>query len=209
MSMTADEVLDRSPVIPVLAVSELAHAAPLAQALCAGGLQVLEVTLRTAAGLQVIQAMRQAVPHAIVGAGTITSPADLTRAVEAGAQFVITPGLTPALLDAAAGASVPVLPGVATASELMVARAAGLNRLKLFPAVPAGGLGLLKALHGPFPDVRFCPTGGILPDTAPAFLALPNVACVGGSWLAPPTVLAKEDWTGIEDLARQAAALRG
>lgn len=207
MALSAAAVLTASPVIPVLSVPDAQLAPDLARALTAGGLRVLEVTLRTDAALKALAAMRTAVPDAIIGAGTVTSPEQLSQAIDAGAQFVITPGLTPALIEAAPAARVPVLPGVATASELMTARAAGLTCLKFFPAEPAGGVALLKALAGPFPDVRFCPTGGITPVNAPAYLALPTVACVGGSWLAPAEALAAGDWTRIEDLARIAASL--
>lgn len=209
MSLTAETVLHTSPVIPVLTVAQISHAAPLAQALVAGGLKVLEITLRTPAALDAIRAMRAAVPDAIVGAGTITNPAELDAAIEAGSQFIITPGLTPALLEAIPSAPVPVLPGVATASELMTARAAGLTHLKFFPAEAAGGIAMLQSFAGPFSDVSFCPTGGITLQTAPLYLALPNVACVGGSWLSPQDKLAQADWPGIEALARAAAALKG
>jgi 2-dehydro-3-deoxyphosphogluconate aldolase/(4S)-4-hydroxy-2-oxoglutarate aldolase len=181
---------------------------PLARALVAGGVRVLEVTLRTAAGLPSIRAIAQSVPEAIVGVGTLTQPDEFAAAREAGARFAVSPGLSPALVSAASTSGLPWLPGVMTPSDVLVARAAGLYQLKLFPAQQAGGLNMLKALYGPFPEVVFCPTGGITPGTAPDFLALPNVACVGGSWLTPKEALAAGDWTTITRLASQAASLR-
>jgi 2-dehydro-3-deoxyphosphogluconate aldolase/(4S)-4-hydroxy-2-oxoglutarate aldolase len=202
------ELMQLSPVIPVLAVARLEHAAPLAQALARGGLKVLEVTLRTACALEVITAMREAVPDAVVGAGTLTRAYDFAPAERAGAQFGVTPGLTPALIAAAGTVRFPLLPGVMTPAELIAARAAGYDACKLFPAQQAGGVGMLRALAGPFPDCVFCPTGGVSRENAPEFLALPNVLCVGGSWLAPRELLAAEDWSRIETLARDAASLR-
>ncbi|MDE2305181.1 MAG: bifunctional 4-hydroxy-2-oxoglutarate aldolase/2-dehydro-3-deoxy-phosphogluconate aldolase [Gammaproteobacteria bacterium] len=206
--MNIRDIVGRAPVIPVLTVNELAHAVPLARALAAGGLPVLEVTLRTKVALAAIEAMRKAVPEAIVGAGTLTRPADFPAAERAGAQFAVTPGLTPELASAARGARFPLLPGVMTPSELIAARQAGYEVLKLFPALPAGGVAMLRSLAGPFPDALFCPTGGITRASAAEFLALPNVACVGGSWFAPADRLAAGDWEAIEALARDAAALR-
>jgi 2-dehydro-3-deoxyphosphogluconate aldolase/(4S)-4-hydroxy-2-oxoglutarate aldolase len=206
--MTIDDIVGLAPVIPVLTVEDIAHAVPLARALSAGGLRVLEITLRTPAALAVIEAMRKAVPEAVVGVGTLTRPSDFAAADRAGAQFGVSPGLTPELASAARGARFPLLPGVMTPTELMAARSAGFSVLKLFPAQQAGGLGMLQALGAPFPDVRFCPTGGISRATAADFLALPNVACVGGSWVAPRAMMASGDWAGIEALARDAAALR-
>lgn len=201
------EVMCVGPVIPVLVIEDLTRAVPLAQALVAGGVRVLEVTLRTPVALAAIRAMADEVPEAIVGVGTLTRPEDFTEARDAGACFGVSPGLTPALIEAAKESGLPLLPGVMTPSEVMTARAAGFHQLKLFPAQPAGGIDLLKALAGPFPDVIFCPTGGISAETAPEFLALPNVGCVGGSWLTPKTALAAEDWSVITALAQQAAAL--
>jgi 2-dehydro-3-deoxyphosphogluconate aldolase/(4S)-4-hydroxy-2-oxoglutarate aldolase len=206
--MTIDDIVGLAPVIPVLTVEDIAHAVPLARALSAGGLRVLEITLRTPAALAVIEAMRKAVPEAVVGVGTLTRPSDFAAADRAGAQFGVSPGLTPELASAARGARFPLLPGVMTPTELMAARSAGFSVLKLFPAQQAGGLGMLQTLGAPFPDVRFCPTGGISRATAADFLALPNVACVGGSWVAPRAMMASGDWAGIEALARDAAALR-
>src|ERR1700686_1018055 len=197
-----------APVIPVLTITDLATAVPLARALAAGGLCVLEITLRTPVALAAIEAMRKAVPDAIVGVGTLTRAADFAAADRAGAQFGVPPGLTPELGSASRGARFPLLPGVMTQTELITARAAGFNVLKLFPAQQAGGVGMLQALGAPFPDVLFCPTGGITRATAAEYLALPNVVCVGGSWLAPKAMLAAADWSGIEALARDAASLR-
>ena len=207
-SQTIRRILDLSPVIPVITIRDLAQAIPLAQALVAGGLRVLEVTLRTSAGLAAIEAMRRAVPDAVVGVGTLLDAAQVKAADAAGAQFGVSPGLTPALADAADSVAWPLLPGVMTPSELIAARARGYTACKLFPAQQAGGIGMLKALHAVFPDVVFCPTGGISRQTAPDFLALPNVRCVGGSWLVPDEALAQGDWSAIEALARDAARLR-
>jgi 2-dehydro-3-deoxyphosphogluconate aldolase / (4S)-4-hydroxy-2-oxoglutarate aldolase len=202
------EIVGLAPVIPVLTITDLEHAVPLARALCAGGLRVLEVTLRTPSALAAIEAMRKAVPDAVVGVGTLTRPVDFAAADRAGAQFGVTPGLTPELAAASRGARFPLLPGVMTPTELIAARNAGFNVLKLFPAEQAGGIGMLRALGAPFPDVLFCPTGGITRATAPEYLALSNVVCVGGSWVAPGAMLAAGDWRGIETLARDAASLK-
>jgi 2-dehydro-3-deoxyphosphogluconate aldolase/(4S)-4-hydroxy-2-oxoglutarate aldolase len=202
------DIVALAPVIPVLTVTELEHAVPLARALAAGGLRVLEVTLRTRVALSVVEAMRKAVPEAVVGVGTLTRAVDFAAADRAGAQFGVTPGLTPELAAAARGARFPLLPGVMTPTELIAARNQGFTVLKLFPAQQAGGVGMLKALGAPFPDVSFCPTGGITRATAAEFLALSNVVCVGGSWLAPRELLGAGDWAGIEALARDAAGLR-
>jgi 2-dehydro-3-deoxyphosphogluconate aldolase / (4S)-4-hydroxy-2-oxoglutarate aldolase len=202
------ELLCLGPVIPVIVVEDAEHAVPLARALVAGGVRVLEVTLRTPAGLPAIRAIAREVPEAIVGVGTLTQPDEFSAARDAGAQFAVSPGLTPALVDAARATGLPWLPGVMTPSDVIAARAAGLRQLKLFPAEQAGGLGMLKALHGPFPDVLFCPTGGVTPNTAPQFLALPNVPCVGGSWLTPSAAVAAGDWNAITALAKQASSLR-
>ena len=206
--MDIRDIVGLAPVIPVLTVTELDHAVPLARALAAGGLRVLEVTLRSPVALAAIAAMRKAVPEAIVGVGTLTRAVDFAGADRAGAQFGVSPGLTPELAAAARGARFPLLPGVMTPTELIAARAQGFSVLKLFPAQQAGGIGMLQALGAPFPDVLFCPTGGITRGTAPDFLALPNVACVGGSWVAPRQLLERGDWAGIEELARDAASLR-
>lgn len=206
--MDIRDIVGLAPVIPVLTVNELEHAVPMARALAAGGLRVLEVTMRTPVALAAIEAMRKAVPEAIVGVGTLTRAVDFAGASRAGAQFGVTPGLTPELAAAARGARFPLLPGVMTPTELIAARAQGYTVLKLFPAQQAGGIGMLQALGAPFPDVLFCPTGGITRSTAPDYLALANVACVGGSWVAPRNLLESRDWAAIEQLARDAAGLR-
>ena len=202
------DIMHASAVIPVIAIDELAHAVPLAKALVAGGIRVLEVTLRTAHGLAAIRAIADAVPAAIVGVGTLTKPEEFVAARDAGAVFGVSPGLTAELISAARSSGLPLLPGVMTPSEVMVARAAGFLQLKLFPAVPAGGVGMLNAIAGPLPDVTFCPTGGISVETAPAFLACDNVACVGGSWLTPKDAIRAGDWARITALATAASALR-
>lgn len=196
-----------APVIPVLVVDEVAQAVPLARALVAGGLPVLEVTLRTEAALDVIAAMAT-VPGARVGAGTVLDRDAAMRARDAGAAFAVSPGATGALIDACGDAALPLLPGAATASEVMALLDRGYRALKFFPAGPAGGPAMLKALGGPLPMARFCPTGGIGPTNAGDYLALPNVLCVGGSWVAPPDAVKAGDWGRIERLAREAAALR-
>lgn len=203
--MTIADLLNRVPVIPVLTIEDPATAVPLAQALVAGGLPVLEVTLRTSAALEAIGAMAE-VAGAIVGAGTITRPEQFEQARSAGAIFAATPASTLALLSTAAEAEIAVLPGVMTPSEALSALALGFDHLKLFPSGPAGGPELLKALAGPLPQIRFCPTGGIGADNMVDYLALPNVACVGGSWMAPADRIAAGDWDGIRQLAEQAVA---
>ena len=200
-------ILALAPVIPVLTIERLEHAVPLAKALCAGGLRVLEVTLRTPAALAAIEAMRKAVPEAIVGVGTLARPQDFVDAARAGAQFGVSPGLTVDLANAAKQCGFPLLPGIMTPSELIAGLGWGFNTFKLFPAQQAGGIGMLKALGAPFPDVQFCPTGGITRATAPDFLALPNVVCVGGSWVAPAEKVRAGEWRAIEELARDAASL--
>ncbi len=205
--MNIREIMARAPVIPVLTIERESDAVPLARALCAGGLTVLEVTLRTAAALGAITAMRKAVPEAIVGAGTLTRPEDFKRVAEAGGQFAVTPGLTDELAQAGKQAPFPLLPGIATASELLAARAAGYSALKFFPAEPAGGTAMLAAFAPVFQDVVFCPTGGITRESAPRYLALANVLCVGGSWITPSAALKSGDWSQIETLARDAVGL--
>lgn len=201
------DILARGPVVPVLVVEDLQHAAPLARALVAGGLGVLEVTLRTKVALRAIEAMRAAVPDATIGAGTLTRPEEFADALSAGAQFAVTPGYTPALGEAAARAGVALLPGVMTPAEIITARSAGHHALKFFPAEPAGGAAMLRAFAGPFPDVKFCPTGGVTLERALQYLELSNVVCIGGSWLAPRALLERGDWVTIERLAREAAGL--
>ncbi|MEO7775755.1 MAG: bifunctional 4-hydroxy-2-oxoglutarate aldolase/2-dehydro-3-deoxy-phosphogluconate aldolase [Steroidobacteraceae bacterium] len=206
--MNIRDIMKMAPVIPVLTVTKLEHAVPLARALAGGGLTVLEVTLRTPVALEVIAAMRAAVPGAIVGVGTITRPEQFGQAENAGSQFGVTPGLTSALAAAAGTVKFPLLPGIMTPSELIAARAQGFSACKLFPAQQAGGVAMLKALGAVFGDVVFCPTGGVSRQNAAEFLALPNVLCVGGSWVAPADLIEQGDWAGIEALARDAAGIR-
>lgn len=201
------ELMRLGPVIPVLTIERSDDAAPLARALAAGGLHVLEVTLRTPVALEIIARLAWEVPEVIVGAGTVLNADDFERAIQAGSRFVVTPGLTKRLIKAAAQSDVPLLPGVATASELMRGLDAGLTHFKFFPAETSGGVAALKALHGPFAAARFCPTGGITAELAPDYLALPNVLCVGGGWVAPADVIAAGDWEKITALAGAAAAL--
>jgi len=205
--MKIADVCRLAPVIPVLIVEEVAQAAPLARALVAGGLRALEVTLRTPVALDVIRAMTDAAPDAVVGAGTLRTPADVRDAVAAGARFGVSPGLSARVLDAAEEAGLPTMPGVATPSEAMAGAERGLEFLKFFPAEANGGAGVLKAWVSPLPDLRFCPTGGIGLSSAPDYLALPNVVCVGGSWVAPTSRVAAADWDGVARLAREAAGL--
>ena len=205
--MTLLEIMRTSPVIPVIAIDKFDYAVPLAKALVAGGIRVLEVTLRTEHGLPAIQAMVEEVPGAIVGVGTLTQPEEFTAARDAGAMFGVSPGLTPSLAEAAKKSGLPLLPGVMTPSEAMAAREQGFRQLKLFPAVPAGGVGMLNAIAGPLADIIFCPTGGISQETAPQFLACKNVACVGGSWLTPKDAMAAGDWVRITALAQAASVL--
>lgn len=206
--MNVLQIMRTGPVIPVIVIERLEDAVPLARALVAGGIRVLELTLRTPVALKAIEAIANEVEGAITGVGTITRAEDFDAALKAGALFGVSPGLTPELIAAARDSALPLLPGVMTPSDVIAARAAGFTELKLFPAQQAGGVGMLKALGGPFPDVRFCPTGGIGAATAPDFLALPNVACVGGSWLTPADAIAAGDWGRITALARGTAALR-
>ena len=191
------ELLALGRVIPVITIDRLEDAVPLARALVAGGVRLLEITLRTPAGLAGAEAIIRQVPEAVVGIGTVLTPADLQRAIDLGARFALSPGATPALLDAAAAASIPFLPGVATASELMEAMARGFDTAKFFPASSAGGLAYLKALAGPFPQARFCPTGGVTEANAAEWLAQPNVVAVGGSWLTPIAEIAAGQWDAI------------
>jgi 2-dehydro-3-deoxyphosphogluconate aldolase/(4S)-4-hydroxy-2-oxoglutarate aldolase len=202
------ELVAFGPVIPVIVLQRVEHAVPMARALVAGGVRVLEVTLRTPVALACMAAIAREVPEAIVGAGTLRTAADVRAARDAGCQFGVSPGYTSEIGAACREAQLPLLPGVATASEVMAANSDGLVFLKFFPATAAGGVAMLKALAGPFPDVVFCPTGGITPETAPQFLALPNVKVCGGSWLTPPDALARGDWAAITHLAREASALR-
>jgi 2-dehydro-3-deoxyphosphogluconate aldolase/(4S)-4-hydroxy-2-oxoglutarate aldolase len=205
---SVDAILTRAPVLPVLAIDRLEDAVSLARTLVDAGLLVLEITLRTDAALAAIGAIAREVPGALVGAGTVLTPDQLDAVAAAGAMFAIAPGCTAALYAAAADARIPFIPAVATASEIMQGLAHGHRRFKFFPAVPAGGIGALKAFAGPFADVRFCPTGGIDAGSAPAFLALPNVITVGGSWMVPAAALAARDWATIGRLTAEASALR-
>ncbi|MFC7906097.1 bifunctional 4-hydroxy-2-oxoglutarate aldolase/2-dehydro-3-deoxy-phosphogluconate aldolase [Streptomyces nigra] len=200
-------VLDLAPVVPVVVVDDPSDAVPLARALVAGGLRAIEVTLRTPGALDAIRAVADAVPEAVVGAGTVLTPEQVRRSVEAGARFLVSPGWTDSLLDAMRASGVPYLPGVSTASEVLALLERGVRELKFFPAEAAGGTAYLKSLYGPLPQVRFCPTGGIRPGSAPDYLALPNVACVGGSWMLPADAVAARDWARVETLAREAAGL--
>lgn len=206
--MQTIELAAHGPVIPVIVLQDVAHAVPMAEALLAGGVRVLEITLRTTAALASMEAIARALPDAIVGAGTLRTAADVQAARDAGCRFGVSPGYTQAIGRACHDAGLPLLPGVATAGEVMAAQDDGLAFLKFFPATAAGGIPMLKALAGPFADLRFCPTGGITPQTAPEFLALPNVAVCGGSWLTPADALAAGDWPRITRLAREATALR-
>jgi len=203
MTQAIEQIMRTAPVIPVLVIDEVAHAEPVARALVAGGLTVLEVTLRTPAAIEVIAAMKR-VPGAIVGAGTVLNPQDLSAAIHAGAEFIVSPGLTEPLGKAAVASGIPFLPGVANAADIMRGLDLGLDRFKFFPAETSGGRPALKALAGPFGDVRFCPTGGITLASAPEWLALDPVLCVGGSWIVPRGV---PDPGAIEAAARQAAEL--
>jgi len=195
------------PVIPVVVIEQAAHAVPMARALLAGGVRVIEVTLRTPAAIAAIAAIAQSIPDVIVGAGTVRSDADARAALAAGARFAVTPGISPRVAAACREIGLALLPGVATASEVMLAADHGFRLLKFFPASAAGGLGVLKAWASVFADVSFCPTGGITAASAPDYLALANVKVVGGSWLTPPDALASADWPRIERLAREAASL--
>ncbi|MEV4089627.1 bifunctional 4-hydroxy-2-oxoglutarate aldolase/2-dehydro-3-deoxy-phosphogluconate aldolase [Nonomuraea fuscirosea] len=201
-------LLDLAPVIPVVVIDDVETAVPLARALVAGGLPAIEVTLRTPAAREAIARIAAEVPEATVGAGTVRTADDISASVAAGARFLVSPGTTPSLVEALEASGVPFLPGAVTVSEAMALAERGIKELKFFPAEAAGGVTYLKSLGGPLPDVRFCPTGGIRVETAPDYLALPNVGCVGGTWLTPADALASGDWTRVEKLAAEAAALR-
>nr|WP_199043674.1 bifunctional 4-hydroxy-2-oxoglutarate aldolase/2-dehydro-3-deoxy-phosphogluconate aldolase [Dyella sp. ASV24] len=203
-----ESTLRLAPVVPVVIIEDARHAVPMARALVAGGIPAIEVTLRTPAALDAIKAIAEEVEGAVVGVGTVLSAKDLRAAHKAGAKFAVSPGVSPGLLDAADDSELPLLPGAATASEVMALLERGYRFLKFFPAVPAGGHKLLGAWASPLPQITFCPTGGISLSSAPEFLSLPNVVCVGGSWLTPADKLRSGDWAGIEALAREAAALR-
>lgn len=206
-SLSALQVMQDAPVIPVIVLTDVAHAVPMARALVAGGIRMLEVTLRTPQALACMEAIAKEVPGAVVGAGTLRSPQDAAAAAKAGAQFAVSPGYTRAMGQACRDHGLSLLPGVATGSEIMMAQEDGYNALKFFPAMQAGGPAMLKAWAGPFWDVQFCPTGGVTPGNALDFLSLPNVTCVGGSWLVPADALVQGDWSRIEALAREASQL--
>jgi 2-dehydro-3-deoxyphosphogluconate aldolase/(4S)-4-hydroxy-2-oxoglutarate aldolase len=206
--LTALDVMRDAPVIPVIVLNDVAHAVPLARALVAGGIRMLEVTLRTPQALQCIEAIAKEVPEAVAGAGTIRTAADAQASALAGAKFGVSPGYTRSVGKACHELGLPLLPGVATGGEIMMAQEDGYQQLKFFPAVQAGGLAMLKAWQGPFGDVSFCPTGGIHLGNAPEFLALSNVACVGGSWIVPTDAIQAGDWGRIEQLARDASRLQ-
>ena len=205
--LTALQVMQDAPVIPVIVLSDVAHAVPLARALVAGGVRMLEVTLRTPQALACIEAIAKAVPQAVVGAGTVRTPSDAQAAADAGARFAVSPGYTAKLGQACRDAGLALLPGVATSSEILLAQEDGFTELKFFPAMQAGGAAMLKAWSGPFWDVWFCPTGGVTLQNAPELLALPNVVCVGGSWLVPGDAVASGDWARITQLAADTKCL--
>lgn len=204
-----EEIMTSSPVIPVIVINDLDDAVPMAKALVAGGLKVLEVTLRTEHGLAAIRKIKQELPEAIVGAGTVITAEDAENSVAAGAEFLVSPGHTDALVDRALELNVPILPGVATPSEAMNMLAKGIRHLKFFPAEAVGGLKVLKAIAGPLPQLRFCPTGGINPEKAVDYLAQKNILCVGGSWMLEKSDIADKNWDAIERKAREAASLAG
>lgn len=207
-NLTSRHVMLDAPVIPVIVLHDIAHAVPLARALLAGGIRMLEVTLRTPQALACMEAIARAVPEVVVGAGTVRSAADAQAAAMAGAQFVVSPGYTRAVGMACRELGMPLLPGVATGSEIMMAQEDGLTELKFFPAMQAGGTAMLKAWHGPFGDVSFCPTGGVTLQNARELLTLPNVLCVGGSWLVPTDAISQGDWSRITRLAQDSLQLK-
>lgn len=206
-SKTVSDIVRLGPVIPVLAFDTVEQGEHVSRALHAGGVKVLEITLRTPAGLEAIQRASQLADDIVVGVGTITKPEHCALAKKAGAQFGVSPGLTREIHQASLDAGLPLLPGVMTPTDIIVAMELGYEIVKFFPAVPAGGLNMLQAFHGPFPTLKFCPTGGISAESAPTFLALPNVVCVGGSWLTPKAALAAKDWAEVTRLARAASEL--
>ena len=205
--MKGTSVLDLSPVIPVVVLHDVDSAAPLARALVDGGVGVIELTLRTPVALEAMERIAAEVPEIVIGAGTVVDPDQAKAAAAAGAQFLVSPGATPALLDAMADTGLTLLPGCATISEALALRERGLTELKFFPAQASGGAAYLASVHGPLPDLRFCPTGGITPANAPDYLALPNVGCVGGTWLTPADAVAQRDWARITALAAAAGDL--
>lgn len=202
-------LLDLVPVVPVVVLEDLDAAVPVARALAEGGVPVVELTLRTPVALEAVRRIAEEVPEVVIGAGTVVDPGQAKQAADAGAQFLVSPGSTPRLLEEMADTGLPFLPGVATVSEVLALLERGITQMKLFPAEAVGGRALLKAVASPVPAARFCPTGGITPATAPDYLALPNVGCVGGSWLTPPDVIARRDWATVRDLGAATVALRG
>ncbi|PKV90709.1 2-dehydro-3-deoxyphosphogluconate aldolase/(4S)-4-hydroxy-2-oxoglutarate aldolase [Amycolatopsis echigonensis] len=205
---TGTDLLALSPVMPVVVIDDVDDAVPTARALLAGGIGVIELTLRTPVALTAIERVAAEVPDIVVGVGTVTSPEQAKQAADAGAKFLVTPGCTDAVLDAAFATGLPFLPGASTVSEAMRLAERGLSALKFFPAEASGGAAFLKAIDGPLPQLQFCPTGGITVSSAPSYLALPNVGCVGGSWLTPAKLLAAKDFAAVEKLAAEAAAMR-
>lgn len=199
-------LFEMGPVVPVIVIKDIADAVPMAKALLAGGIKVLEVTLRTPVALDAIRLLAEQVPDAVVGAGTVTTAAQLHQVAEAGAKFAISPGLTRELLQAGKDAAIPLIPGIASISELMEGTGLGYSHFKFFPAEAAGGVKTLKSIHGPFADIRFCPTGGINEKNFLDYLALPNVSCVGGSWIVPDDAVAAKDWGRITELCKAAVA---
>lgn len=207
MTIDIKDIMQTSPVVPVMVIENLDDAVPLAKALVDGGLKVLEITLRTEPALQAIKAIKEAVPDAIVGAGTIINTETLQASIDAGAEFIVTPGSTPSIIDAALASGIPILPGINTPSEAMVLLEKGITAMKFFPAEAAGGIPMLKSIAGPLPQIQFCPTGGVNPKNAPDYLALKNVACVGGSWMAPADLVSAGDWAEIKRRAQEASQL--
>jgi 2-dehydro-3-deoxyphosphogluconate aldolase / (4S)-4-hydroxy-2-oxoglutarate aldolase len=207
-TLTPEDVLKLTPVLPVVTIEDAASAAPLAHALLAGGIRTIEVTLRTPAALDAIRAIAQNAPEMIVGAGTVLTADDLDAAIAAGARYALSPGGTPKLMKAASKRAIPFIPGVATSSEIQRGLELGYTHFKLFPAEQLGGPAALKAIAGPLPQARFCPTGGVRAETAASYLALANVLCVGGSWIAPADKISAADWAGIEAAAKATAALK-
>ncbi|BAJ02285.1 bifunctional 4-hydroxy-2-oxoglutarate aldolase/2-dehydro-3-deoxy-phosphogluconate aldolase [Shewanella violacea] len=203
-SLQPQDIFKRSPIVPVMVINKIEDAVPLARALVAGGISVLEVTLRTPCALEAITKIAKEVPDALVGAGTVLNEEQLQQAVDAGAQFIITPGATPSLLEAAMAGNIPLIPGVASISEVMVGMSLGYTNFKFFPAEASGGVNALKAFSGPLADIRFCPTGGITPSSYRDYLALKNVDCIGGSWIAPTDAMEQGDWSRITDLCKEA-----
>jgi len=201
---SSEEIFNQGPVVPVLVIENVEDAVPIAKALIAGGINVLEVTLRTEAAMDVIRVIAKELPEAYIGAGTVTNREQLKAVTEAGAKFAISPGLTADLLQAGKEGTIPLIPGISNISDLMTAKDAGYDHLKFFPAEAAGGVNALKSIGGPFPDISFCPTGGISPSNYKEYLSLPNVKCCGGSWLAPADVIENKQWSKITELAKQA-----